>query len=83
MRITIMRMIAHNVLAGFSTNAAAGSAAATSPIRPIRDEKAVARSSPASTRSTDQPPPTFSTKPPISVQPGTVLPRGSLLDLSV
>lgn len=81
MRRIILRMIAAGSLSAFSTAVAPG-AGATSPVRPARSPEPL-----APTPQTVAPPALASPQPDAGKLPGVpagkILPRGSLLDLSV
>jgi hypothetical protein len=77
MRRIILHMIASNALAAFSVQP--GAIGAARPITPARAESSAASGRTTSSTSTTQPLLSAPTAP----QGGKILPRGSLLDLSV
>jgi hypothetical protein len=84
MRPTLLRMIAPSSLSAFSASngvardAAAGGISSASPIQPVRAQSQVAPGRPGSGAAQSGGP-----QAPPTLAPGQVLPRGSLLDLSV
>jgi len=79
MRLTIVRMISSSSLAVFSQSSAIASAARPSAVRPVRSLTTGEPASPASVQA--QPGKAAGSLP--GVVPGRIMPRGSLLDLSV
>ena len=79
MRLTILRMLSNTSLSAFSNSNAVGSTARSAPVRQVRSlseqPQAGGPQSPAPAGKA------LGTLP--SVQPGRIMPRGSLLDLSV
>jgi hypothetical protein len=79
MRLTIIRMLSNSSLSAFSSSNAVSSTQRTSSVQKVRSlseqPQAATGASPVT------PNKTLGTLP--SVQPGRVMPRGSLLDLSV
>lgn len=76
MRITILRMIASNSVAGFATNPAALGIGQAGAVRPVRDVQPTGRNASAPKQTAP------STQSPSLLQPGSNLPRGSLLDIT-
>jgi hypothetical protein len=78
MRLTILRMLSTSSLSAFSNSNAVSSANRSSPVRPVRSLSEQPQAGGAQSTAPNK---TLGTLP--SVQPGRVMPRGSLLDLSV
>jgi hypothetical protein len=77
MRLIIFRMLSSTSLSAFSASVAPGRVDGPAAIRPIRDLTGSSRASSAAASTAP------SAKPGITPQPGQILPRGSLLNLSV
>jgi len=78
MQLTILHMISNGSLSAFSAslaNGGIGAARGVSPVQRVRSQAPAQQSGVNASPSVRQ--------PPASAQPGQVLPRGSLLDLSV
>lgn len=78
MRLTIVRMISSSSLAAFSQSNAVPAASRTSPVRQVRSQGTDQQA----TSSAAQLPPN-KTLGSLSAAPARIMPRGSLLDLSV
>lgn len=78
MHLTILHMISNGSLSAFSASVAKGALGPVNAATPVQRIRAQAPSQPAGVATA---PGGRSTPPP--VQPGQILPRGSLLDLSV